>query len=149
MAIFLGWRAEPQHLIECGCFPPINGVVLSFSRADIEEPIPWVFFRLVATHRGGPKEPRPILTITKSWKSACLKAGLPGRIPHDLRRTAIRNLVRTGISERVAMRLTSHKTRSVFERYNIVSDGDLHDAAEKLDRADGVFENAKNVVGAG
>jgi integrase len=95
--------------------------------------VPWVFFRMVADGRGGEKSPRPITAFTKAWKSACRVAGCPGRIPHDLRRTAIRNFVRQGIPERVAMRMTGHKTANVFQRYNIVSDGDLREAARKLD----------------
>ena len=67
----------------------------------------------------------------KAWRVA---AGCPGRILHDFRRTAVRNLVRAGIPERVAMQMTGHKTRAVFERYNIVSSGDLRDAAQRLDR---------------
>lgn len=93
---------------------------------------PYVFTRQVATGRGGTKHPRRILSINKAWDSACRSAGCPGRIPHDLRRTAVRNMVRRGVPERVAMKLTGHKTRSVFERYNIVSDGDLRTAAQQL-----------------
>ena len=67
------------------------------------------------------------------WWRARVAAGCPGRIPHDFRRTAVRNLVRAGVPERVAMQLTGHKTRAVFERYNITSPSDLREAAQRLD----------------
>lgn len=84
---------------------------------------PWVF------HRGGKR----IMDFYGAWRSACTKAGCPDRIPHDLRRTAVRNMVRAGIPQRVAMRITGHKTDHVFGRYDIVSDTDLEDAAQRLD----------------
>jgi integrase len=105
---------------------------------------PWVFIRLVriggrglsAQHRQRAAlvvVPKPIKRFNKSWATACRAAGQPGKIPHDFRRTAIRNMVRRGVPERVAMQLTGHLTRSVFERYNIVSPGDLRDAAARLE----------------
>jgi hypothetical protein len=84
---------------------------------------PWVFHRNGRQLRGW---------YYDSWRAACRKAGLPGRLVHDLRRSAVRNLVRAGVSEQVAMTLSGHKTRSVFDRYNITSSADQREAVQKL-----------------
>jgi integrase len=77
-------------------------------------------------------EGKPIRDFHKVWQRAAVAAGYPGRIPHDFRRTAVRNLVRAGVSEHTAMKITGHKTRSVFDRYDIVSESDLSGALDKL-----------------
>jgi integrase len=92
---------------------------------------PWVFFRPGTPAILG--RPLPVLDFRRAWATACAAAGCPGKIPHDFRRTAVRNMVRRGVPERVAMQLSGHLTRSVFERYNIVSEGDLTDAATRLE----------------
>ena len=84
--------------------------------------IPWVF------HRDG----HQVTDYRDSWQTACRKAGVPGRLVHDLRRTAVRNLERACVPRSVAMKLTGHKTESVYRRYAIVSEADLTEGVGKL-----------------
>jgi integrase len=98
--------------------------------------IPWVF------HRQG----RPIKNFKRAWISACLAAGFAEvvsvkprrvrllRIPHDFRRTAVRNLERAGVPRSTAMKMVGHKTEAIYRRYAIVDEAMLQEGAAKLDR---------------
>ena len=103
---------------------------------------PLVFFRIIKTKENPVPRWLPIGDFRKVWDSACAKIVLTGLIFHDLRRSAIRNLVRSGVQERVAMMISGHKTRSVFDRYNIVSEQDLTDAVRKLQKFQDAAEPA-------
>jgi integrase len=78
------------------------------------------------------RDSEPIGDWRKAWRHACRDAGLTGKRFHDFRRTAARNFIRAGVPERVAMELLGHRTRSVFDRYNIVSVEDRKEAAKRL-----------------
>jgi len=111
---------------------PIYGEMLAWlemAKAARDESFPacrWVF------HRKGAQ----IKTIQTTWQKVTIACKLDGLLFHDLRRTAVRNMVRAGIAEKVAMQITGHKTRAIFDRYNIVSDRDLSEAAAKMERTE-------------
>jgi integrase len=114
--------------------------MLEGQRATCPAGCPWVF------HRNGKR----IKDLRGAWDKACQEAGLRDKVPHDLRRSAVRNLVRAGVPERIAMQVTGHADRSVFERYNIANPGDLQHAARVMSNynpvsgADTAANNYKN-----
>jgi len=81
---------------------------------------------------------RPIGSYKTAWKGALKRAGLHGKLFHDLRRTAATELRRSGVPEDVAMVITGHRTRSMFSRYNIV---DLGDVSRAIQQREAYFEN--------
>ena len=118
------------------------------------------------------KGTKPVADFRATWAALCCRAGLgqmickgcskpvehgskcencPGRkrlkyrglLFHDQRRSAARNLIRAGVTETVAMKITGHKTRNVFDRYNITSERDLADAARKIESSQLSYRQAK------
>ena len=83
---------------------------------------------------------KPVGAQLRGWREACEAAGIPDLFFHDLRRSAVRNMKRAGVQDKIAMQISGHKTRAVFDRYNIVDEGDIGSAGEKLER---YFEQRK------
>lgn len=90
--------------------------------ANVRETCPYVF------HREG----TPIKDFRGSWDKACKYIDMEVKIFHDLRRNAVKNMVRSGVQEVVAVKISGHKTRAVFDRYNIVSTDDLKETVHKV-----------------
>ena len=84
--------------------------------------IPWLF------HRDG----KAIRSFYRAWRTACMKAGLAGRIPHDFRRTAVRNLDRAGVPRSTAMKMVGHRTEAIYRRDAIANEAMPREGAEKL-----------------
>lgn len=78
-------------------------------------------------HKAG----KPFRDYRRAWASAFRLAGIPKRTWHDFRRTAARNMVNAGVPEKVAMEITGHLTRSIFDRYHIVAQREKVNAFEK------------------
>jgi len=108
---------------------PIYGDMLPWlkdllRRGELESPkCTWLF------SRGG----KPIKDFRKDWEDACDAAGVSGLLFHDLRRTAVRNMLRAGVQEKVAMQISGHKTNSMLWRYNITNERDIRDAGERTE----------------
>jgi len=73
-----------------------------------------------------------IKSFRRAWVTACKKAGIPERVPHDFRRTAVRNLERAGVPRSTAMKMVGHRTESIYRRYAIVDEAMLKEGAAKL-----------------
>jgi integrase len=107
-------NSEPRVLV-------LTGDLLALMERRVAakvEGCPFVF------HRAGQR----IVNFKKPWADATKAAGVPHLLFHDLRRSAVRNLDKAGVSQSVAMAITGHKTTSVYQRYRIVDEGDIEQA---------------------
>ena len=118
--------ATTKHVAEA---LPIYGEMESFVREHIERTRRELPNCHWFCHR---KDGDPVMEIRPAWDEAVKAAGMPGLLFHDLRRSAVRNMERAGVPRSVAMKISGHKTESVYRRYDIVSEKDLDLAGDKL-----------------
>jgi integrase len=84
--------------------------------------VPWLF------HRNG----RPIKNFRKAWAVACQRAGVQGKVPDDLRRTAVRNLEYAGVPRSIAMSIVGHRTESIYRSLAPIDSATLKEVAQKI-----------------
>lgn len=162
VAFITGWRANSELLsrqwrhanFEAGClrldagetkngegrefpFTPELRAIMEAQLARVKQiqrstgqVVPCLFFRFGGQGRAAVGS--RIKDLRGAWKRACRDAGVPGRLIHDFRRTAVRNLIRAGVPTEVAMKLTGHKSQEVFRRYAIIDEGMKREAVAKL-----------------
>ena len=146
LAYYSGWRKQEILGLTWEEIDMAGGVIrLSPARSKtlvgrmlpISQPIAEALARRRA--RRDPDSPlvfhRDGITVRRwrtAWRTACQAAGVPTRFLHDCRRTAARNLIRANVPERIAMLLTGHKSRAIFDRYNIIHEQELLDAGDQL-----------------
>jgi integrase len=145
-AYYSGWRRNEILHLTWGEVDLAGGVIrLSPRRSKtktgrvlpLSAPLRGVLDRRVRIRRAGDRhvfqrDGVPVRVWRTALRDACRQAHVPHRMLHDCRRTAARNLIRAGVPERIAMLLTGHKTRAVFDRYNIVNEQELRTAGERL-----------------
>lgn len=128
-------RAENSKNAEPRVLPLVNGLLdvierrwaaRTFKTEDGQERVSDLVF-----HRDGQR----IRGFRKAWASATKAAGSPELLVHDLRRSAVRNMTKAGVPQAVAMKITGHRTASVFRRYLITDEVDLREALERTDVA--------------
>ena len=146
LAYYSGWRKNEILGLTWEEIDEAGGVIrLSSARSKtlvgrilpISQPIPEALARRRA--RRDPDSPLvfhrdgiPVRRWRTAWRTACQAAGVPTRFLHDCRRTAARNLIRASAPDRVAMLLTGHKSRAIFDRYNIINEQELLEAGDQL-----------------
>ncbi len=145
LAYYSGWRKQEllgltwDEIDRAGGvirLSPVRSKTLVGRILPISQPIAEALARRARRDPGSPLVfHRDGITIRRwrtAWRTACQAAGVPTRFLHDCRRTAARNLIRASVPERVAMLLTGHKSRAIFDRYNIINEQELLDAGDQL-----------------
>ena len=108
--------------------PIVEGLMLDALLEELRlRNVAWPHLNAVFVYDG-----RPLKGVGDAWEKACARAGLPNLKPHDLRRSAVRQMKRKGVSDSVAMKISGHRTRSMLDRYDITSVEDVQEAGQKL-----------------